>query len=101
MGNKINVNTEAVKAAAIEIETINNRLDNDFSKLDNAMKQLDKNWDGSAADNAITKFNEVKNNFVERRSTVISNMANFMRVQVGENYEVTEKTVESAASQFK
>lgn len=97
----IKVNTAVIKSTASQISSINKKINNDFSNVESAINTLNRNWDGSASDNAIRKFQSIKNNFYNNRYNVVNDMVNFMLKQVGEGYESTETTVSSAASAFK
>lgn len=97
----IKVNTAIVRSTASQISSINNKIKNDFSTIDTAINNLNANWDGSASDAAIRKFQNIKNNYYNNRYNVVNDMVNFMLKQVGEGYESTETVVSSAASAFK
>lgn len=97
----IKVNTAVIKSTASQISSVNKKINNDFSTVESAINTLNRNWDGSASDNAIRKFQSIKNNFYNNRYNVVNDMVNFMLKQVGEGYESTETTVSSAASAFK
>lgn len=97
----IKINTAIVRSTASQISSVNNKMNNDFSAVDSAINALNRNWDGSASDIALRKFQSIKNNFYNNRFNVVNDMVNFMLKQVGEGYESTETTVSSAASAFK
>lgn len=97
----IKINTAIVRSTASQISSVNNKINNDFSAVDSAINALNRNWDGSASDIALRKFQSIKNNFYNNRFNVVNDMVNFMLKQVGEGYESTETTVSSAASAFK
>ena len=97
----IQINTAAVSSAADQIDNLNKKLRTEMSELESAIKSLQRNWDGSAADTGINKFNYIKNNTDEARYSVINNLVSFLKIQVGENYEITEQSVSKAASAFK
>ena len=77
------------------------KIKNDFSSVESAINSLNNNWDGSASDAAVRKFQNIRNNHYNNRFNVINDMVNFMLNQVGEGYEKTETTISSAASAFK
>ena len=62
---------------------------------------MNKNWQGTVSNAAIIKFRQLKQTYGEARFNVINDMVNFMYQQVGEGYENTETSVQSAASAFK
>ena len=97
----IKINTAAVRSTANQISTVNTKISNDFSSVQSAINSLNSNWDGSASDAAIRKFNNIKTTYFDKRYGVINDLTNFMLKQVGENYERTETSVSSAAKAFK
>ncbi len=97
----LKVSTEVVVAAAGNLRTLNNQIRNEFSGVQTAISRLDGGWEGSAATNAISKFNEVKTKYPEERYKVIENYVNFLLQQVGEGYTQTEDVNKSLADAFK
>ena len=97
----IKVNTAIVRNTANQIAIVNKNIKNDFTDIQNALNSLNSNWDGSASDAAIRKFNNIKSAFFDRRYYVINDLTNFMLNQVGENYELTETIISAAAKAFK
>lgn len=97
----IKINTATVRSTANQISTVNTKISNDFSAVQSAINSLNSNWDGSASDAAIRKFNNIKTTYFDKRYGVINDLTNFMLKQVGENYERTETSVSSAAKAFK
>ncbi len=97
----LKINTDSAVTAATHIKTINGQIRDGFSNVQNAITQLDNAWDGSAATNAIGKFNEIKSTFPEARYNVVDNFVNFLLQQVGEGYVQTEETNKSLADAFK
>ena len=97
----IKVNTDAVVSVAQDIRKINNDIRDLISPVESAMKALDKTWDGSAASNAISKFNALKSDYSDNRYNVIENFVNFLLQQVGEGYTQTESANTSLADAFK
>ncbi len=97
----IKISTQKVDSAASNISRINGNIRDDFSAVTNAMNVLDRNWDGSAADNVIRAFNSIKESYCDYRYNVINDMVLFMKNQVSSNYNNTEQKVQSAANLFK
>lgn len=97
----LKINTDSVVTAATNIKTINRQIRDGFSSVQNAVTQLDNAWDGSAATNAIGKFNEIKNKYPNSRYNVIDSFASFLLQQVGERYVQTEDGIKSLAKEFK
>ena len=97
----IKINTAIVRSTASQISSVNDKIKSDFSAVDSAINTLNRNWDGSASDIAMRKFQSIKNDFCGNRFDVVNDMVRFMQKQVGEGYESTETAVSSAASAFK
>ncbi len=97
----IRVDTAAVRAAADKIRTINMEIDTEFTSVEAAVKKLIAKWHGTAAEQGINYYYDLKNELVPARLRVIDQMANFLLVQVGLGYEETEKAISSAADAFK
>ena len=97
----IKISTQKVDSAASNISRINGSIRDDFSAVTNAMNVLDRNWDGSAADNVIRAFNSIKESYCDYRYNVINDMVLFMKNQVSSNYNNTEQKVQNAANLFK
>jgi len=99
--DSIKVNTDIVRTCSDNIRNINNKMRDDFADVEQAMSNLDSVWDGSAAANAISKFNAMKSSYCDARYTVLDNYVNFLLTQIGEGYESTENTNVSLAEAFK
>lgn len=97
----IKVNTDLAIAAANNIKNANSQIRDGFPKVQRAINQLDNSWDGSAATNAISKFNEMQSKYVDARYKVVDNYVNFLLQQVGEGYAQTEEANISLADAFK
>ncbi len=97
----IKINIEAVEIAASQIRKINCKMENDFEAIDTAMNELMENWDGVAAQTALEKYKSIKNKYNMNRYYVVNDMVNFMKKQIGQNYNVLENTIVSAVSAFK
>lgn len=97
----INIDTASVKETANQISTVNMQIKYDFSDVQTAINNLDSRWHGSAADAAMSKFQNLKSTYYENRFGVVNNMVKFIKVYVGDNYELTESTLSSAAAAFK
>lgn len=97
----IKIDTGAVRTTASQIANVNKKINDDFSAVETAINNLNKNWDGSASDTAIRKFQNIKSTYYNNRYNVVNDMVNFMLKQVGEGYEKAETAIVSAASAFK
>ena len=97
----LKVNAEQVIATANKIKNLNDQMRESFSNVQNAITKLDGSWNGSAATNAIGKFNSIKNSYCDARYNVVDNFVGFLYQQVGEGYTQTETVNISLADQFK
>ena len=59
-GTGIKINTTNVRNVADKLTSLNNGIENDFDNICLAINNLDLSWDGSASNNAISKFNKFK-----------------------------------------
>ena len=97
----LKINTDAVVTAAGNIKLFNTQMREGFANVQTAITKLDQSWDGSAATTAISKFNEIKSQFLDARYNVLNNYVNFLLQQVDEGYTQTEDANVSLADQFK
>ena len=97
----LKVNTDLAVRAANTIKLNNSQMRDNFQNVQTAISQLNNSWDGSAANAAIGKFNEIKTKFMDARYAVLDNYVNFLLQQVGEGYTQTENANVSLADQFK
>ena len=95
------INTAVVSNTADQIDTTNKKIRDDLSDIDSAIRTLQQNWEGEASNSCTNKYEYIKRSFADARFSVVNDMVTFMRKQVDEGYETTEKAVSSAASAFK
>ncbi len=98
---RLKVDAEQVVATANRIKNLNDQMRDRFSSVQDAITRLDGTWDGSAATNAISKFNDIKNSYCDARYNVVDNFVAFLHQQVGEGYTQTEAVNKSLADRFK
>lgn len=82
MADLIKVDTGRVAAAATTIAAYNNRIRDDFSSVESAIRALNSVWDSSAAEQAMDSFYNIKNTYHEPRYTVMNNYVKFLQQQV-------------------
>ncbi len=97
----IKIDTAIVLSSAAKIHAINCTIRDDFSTVINSINTLNRNWDGSASDNAIRAFNTIRESYYENRYNVLEDLSVFMKNNVAPSYESTEQSIQSAASAFK
>ena len=97
----IQINTDAVLTTAEQIDTINRTIQEDLSDIDRLVRNLQNAWSGDASRECVEKYNHIKRDFSDARFSAVNNMVSFMRNQVAQGYEDTEKSAKSAAEAFK
>ena len=97
----IKVNTTQIDVAATKIANYNTNTRNAFSSVVDAINVLDRNWDGSAADNARHTFDNIQRTYCDQRYLVINDLVNFLRAQVSSDYQRTEANISKNAQAFK
>ncbi|WP_284036496.1 WXG100 family type VII secretion target [Neobacillus sp. 114] len=100
MADFIKVDTARVSSAAKYIANYNNRIRDDFSSVESAMRVLNNAWDGAAASRAMSAFHEIRNAFHEPRYEVLQNYVAFLQQTVDSGYTQTEKTNTSLSKLF-
>lgn len=97
----IKVNTQVVENAAQRISRLNSRINSDYDEVDKIINTLASNWTGVSADCAQGKHRKIKKDFYDLRFSVVEQIPNFLKKQVGISYENVETTVKTAADAFK
>ncbi len=97
----IQINTAIVSATADQIDILNKKIRDELSDVDLAIQALQYCWEGNAASSGFNKYSYIKRSFFDARYSVVNGIVSFMKVQVGEGYEMTDQAVSTAASAFK
>lgn len=95
------INTQAVSTATTNIDTLNKKIRDDLTLVDNKINKLPSSCEGEAVSTCIGKYKYIKEIHSTDRYAVLNEMVSFMRSQIGENYEEAEKVVSKAAVSFK
>ncbi len=101
MANKIVVDTAKVVATADRISKLNNEIDHEFERLENAVQRLNNRWNSQASHGVIGRFFSIKNNCKDSRYKVMQDYANFLQKQVSIGYDHTETGNKNLADAFK
>jgi hypothetical protein len=101
MADIVKVDTKLVETTAKNIANYNNKILNDFSSVESAMKALDTEWVGNASTNAMGSFFEIKNAFIDVRFDVVQDYVKFLNEQVNAGYELIENNNKYLATLFK
>ncbi len=86
---------------ASRISDENNRLREEFDRVNYAMNTLNKHWDGTASQNAFRAFRNLADSYCENRYNVIDDLVRFLGTQVTADYRATESTVKNSANAFR
>ena len=102
-GTGIKINTANVRNIADKLTSLNNGIENDFDNICLAVSNLDLSWDGSASNNAASKFNKFKSESkgAGGRKAIMSQHIKFLQSNVSSDYENTENTNSNLSSLFK
>ena len=92
--------TQLLMTAATEIRNKNRAISNAFDRPLRAADTMDRNWDGTAAYNAVTAFNKLKSRYPSARYNALENAARAL-VAIANGYDTTEDKNESIADRFK
>ncbi|WP_462410824.1 WXG100 family type VII secretion target [Neobacillus sp. Marseille-QA0830] len=101
MASRIAVDTGKVLEAANRLSQINNQIDDDFEKLETAIKHLSSEWHSNASEAVIGHFHQIKDTLKENRHKVMDQQVKFLKMQVSDGYNVTETNVTRLADAFK
>ena len=101
MADFIKVDTAHVVSTANNISNLNNKIRDEFSSVESAIKALENVWSGEASAKGISSFYELKSAFNEPRYTVADNVVRFLKEQVNAGYTQTENENKSLAHLFK
>ena len=91
------INTEEVLAKAGELSTINQNMVNEFVTN---MANLDNSWTASAAGNAMSSFETIKEH-LSARNTQMNNYIELIKQVIVSGYEETETSNTTLADAFK
>ena len=97
----IKVDIAKVETAATKISSYNAKIRDDFSSVEDAINVLNKNWDGSASNDAISTFYSIRDAYCEYRFSVVNSLVNLLRVNVCGDYNKTETNIKKNAEAFK
>ncbi len=97
-----NIDTSKVKAIASEMIDINNRYNDDYSAVEQAINRLKSDWQQpqKVASAAFACFDEIKAKFFEPSITERRELAQFLCDAVGIGYEEAEKTNKNLLEQL-
>lgn len=101
MASEIQIKTQQVKQASVDISTCNNNILNAMEPVASSVRALNSAWNSSAGDKAIETFCELEGMYKDNRYNVIQNYVDFLNQQIGLGYEETEMVNVKLADAFK
>ena len=103
--DKITVNTDKIRECANSISNYNDKIDDAFKNVIKAISNIEGSWFGTAKDNTIAKFNEIKKYYIDNsgtsRKSSINQYVKFLSEYVGDVYDEVEISNTSLADAFK
>ena len=100
-GDSIRVNTDQVNEIADDLEHLNQKLREELEKGRKALKGLSQYWEGEAAQETISSFDEFANEYFQDYEKIIAQYVGFLRTNVAAGYFDTETSNISLADAFK
>ena len=100
-GNSIRVNTDQVAQIASNLETQNKRLTEELQNSKQTIDNLANIWEGEAAQNTISSFDEFAAKYFQNYENVITQYVQFLRQNVEAGYFETETANINLADAFK
>lgn len=97
----VQINVQSVIDTSDIIAEENRKIHDSFIDIENTIRYLRANWVGNAQEMCCGKAESIKELFNDSRFAVIDDYVRFLRLQVGEGYETTERVISSAANAFK
>lgn len=103
--DKITIDTDKVRETANLISSNNQKLDNEFKSVENAISYLENGWVSPAKDYCASKFNKIKSTYIGSSSTsrysAIEGYVKFLKEYIGDIYDEVETSNTSLADAFK
>lgn len=102
MGNgRIKIDTAAVRSAATNVGRLNKCVNHSLDELTRQISALNKDWDGSASEQAISTFSKMRSDYYENRYAQVDNFVRFLLQNVAGGYEFAESNNSKLADLFK
>ena len=95
------LDTEQVSAIALQIENDNNLLKETLENTKATIDALSATWTGQAADETRASYTEFANKFFQEYYDVLEQYVKFLRKNVVEGYNFTEKDNVGLAALYK
>lgn len=101
MTTGIYINTERVTDTAQIIKVCNDNISAEIEEVERVIQQLNDAWDGMASEAAISKYQNIKKTYYERRYKVMNQYTDYLLTPVNQGYEQTENVNTSLSDAFK
>ena len=100
-GDSVRVNTDQVIEIANELARLNSQLKDKLEDGRKALNGLADIWEGEAAQETISSFDEFANEYFQDYEEIIAQYVGFLRTNVAAGYFETETANISLADAFK
>lgn len=98
--SKIKVDTDSLRYTANKIKKINLEINDCFFTVQNAVKKLEETWSGTASNNVISAFENVKK-LENNRMQIFNNYQELLEKTVAQGFEKTESANIKLSDLFK
>ena len=99
--NDLKINAAAVTTAATQLKQINHVLRDQFSDVQKAIQDLDAGWKSKAAVRAVSRFGQIRKNYVDARFYLMEQSADCLTQQIVPGYQETETENNTLADAYK
>lgn len=93
----IKVDSTAIREKAATFDSIATNIENYTEEIEREIQGMKSVWEGDAAESSVTKFENFKRAFAERKET-IRNYAQFLR-NAAEAYDNSERNIQNGANE--
>lgn len=97
----IKIDTIAVRNAAANINRLNKCVNNALDELTRQVSALNRNWDGSGSEHAISTFGNMRADYYHNRYDQVDNFVRFLTQNVAGGYEFAEENNRRLSDLFK
>ena len=93
----IKVDSTAIREKAATFDSIATNIENYTEEIEREIQGMKSVWEGDAAESSVSKFENFKRAFAERKET-IRNYAQFLR-NAAEAYDNSERNIQNGANE--
>lgn len=95
------VDTSKMLITADNIDQINMKIENSAKEVEKNMNRLSSCWSGAAAERIMALYYEIRDNYINVQSNVVSAYSTFIRDGVYVGYDITEDINTELSQEFK